>query len=88
MKEKGESMTTAAERKIRREERLLKEEKRKLLLMTVWTGIRFLLATAAAVVISCWLAAVMWDNVEWALTISWAAASIGTGAALFWKAGK
>lgn len=88
MKEKGESMTTAAERKIRREERLLKEEKRKLLLMTVWTGIRFLLATAAAVAISCWLAVVMWDNVEWALNISWAAASIGTGAALFWKAGK
>ena len=81
-------MTTAAERKIRREERLLKEEKRKLLLMTVWTGIRFLLATAATVVISCWLAVVMWDNVEWALTVSWWVACIAVGAALFKKAAK
>ena len=81
-------MTTAAERKMRREERLLKEEKRKLLLMTVWTGIRYLLATIGTVAASWWLAIVMWDNISWAMNISWAAASVGIGAALFWKAGK
>lgn len=81
-------MTTAAERKIRREERLLKEEKRRLLLMSLWTGIRLFLAAVATVAVSGWLAIVMWDHVEWALTVSWAAASVAIGAALLWKAGK
>lgn len=81
-------MTTAEERKIRREERLLKEEKRRLFLMSLWTGIRFLLAAAATIAVSGWLAVVMWDHVEWALTISWVAASVVIGAALFWKAAK
>lgn len=84
----GENMTTAEERKARREERLLKEEKRRLLMMSLWTGIRFLLAILAMVAVSGWLAVVMWDHVEWAMTISWAAASVVIGAALLWKAGK
>ena len=35
--------------------------------------------TAAAM----WLAVVMWDNAEWALTVSWWVACIAVGAALF-----
>lgn len=81
-------MTTAEERKIRREERLLKEEKRKIFLLALWTGIRFVLAILAMVAVSGWLAIVMWDHVEWAMTISWAAASVAIGAVLLWKAGK
>ena len=81
-------MTTAQERKARREERLLKEEKRKLLLLAVWTGIRFLLAAVATVAVSGWLAIVMWDHVEWALTVSWIVASAIIGAVLFHEAAK
>lgn len=79
---------TAAERKARREERLMKEEKRRYIFLSIWTVLKFAGAGMVAGVVAMWLAVVMWDNVEWALTISWAAASIGIGAALFWKAGK
>ena len=76
-------MTTAAERKAKREERLMKEEKRRMFLMGVWTMIRFFLAGAAMAAAAMWLAVVMWDNVEWALTISWIVASATIGAVLF-----
>lgn len=81
-------MTTAEERKARREERLMKEEKRRMFLMGAWTMIRFFLAGAAMAAIAMWLAVVMWDNVEWSLTVSWWVACISVGAVLFKKAAK
>lgn len=81
-------MTTAAERKARREERLMKEEKRRYIFLSIWTVLKFAGAGMVAGVVAMWLAVVMWDNVEWALTVSWLVASVTIGAVLFWKAGK
>lgn len=81
-------MTTAAERKARREERLMKEEKRKYIFLSIWTVLKYSGAIAATVAVAMWLAVVMWDNAEWALTVSWWVACIAVGAALFKKAAK
>lgn len=79
---------TAAERKARREERLMKEEKRRYIFLSIWTVLKFAGAGMVAGVVAMWLAVVMWDNVEWALTVSWLVACIAVGAALFKKAAK
>lgn len=79
-------MTTVAERKVRREERLLKEAKREVYLMALWTGLKYIGATVGAIAAAAWLAVVMWDHPEWALTISWGLASLAIGAVLFKKA--
>ena len=81
-------MTTAEERKTRREERLRKEMLRQKMCLALWSMLKYIGAVAGMMAASIWLAVVMWDHVEWALTVSWAAASVGTGAALLWKAGK
>lgn len=81
-------MTTAEERKARREERLLKEAKRRYIFLSIWTVLRFAGAIAAMVAVAMWLAVVMWDYMEWSLTISWLAASITIGAMLFKSAAK
>lgn len=79
-------MTTAAERKARREERLMKEEKRRYIFLSIWTVMKYAGAIAAMTAYAMWLAVVMWDNVEWSLTVSWLVACIAVGAALFKKA--
>lgn len=81
-------MTTAEERKARREERLLKEAKRRYIFLSIWTVLKYAGAIAAMVAVAMWLAVVMWDNVEWALTISWIVASATVGAVLFKSAAK
>ena len=81
-------MTTAAERKARREERLLKEAKREVILMAIWTGLKYIGATAGTIAAAIWLALVIQENPEWALTISWWAACLTIGALLFKKAAK
>lgn len=81
-------MTTAMERKIRREERRLKEEKRRAILFAIWAGLKYAGAAAGAILASTWLAIAMWDNAEWALNISWGVASLVIGAALFYKVRK
>ena len=81
-------MTTAAERKARREARLLKEEKRKMILMAMWTCLKYIGAIAGTIAAAWWLAVVMWDYKEWALNISWGLASLAIGAALLYKAAK
>lgn len=81
-------MTTAAERKARREERLLKEAKREMVLSVVWTGLKYIGAAAGTIVAAIWLALVMQENPEWASSISWGLGSIGIGAFLFYKAAK
>lgn len=81
-------MTTAAERKARREERLLKEAKREVILMAIWTGIRYIGAFAGFVAFAMWLAVTMQENEAWAITTSWAAVSLIVGAFLFKKATK
>lgn len=78
-------MTTAEERKERREKRLAKEAMRRYIFLSIRTVAGYLLATAGTVAASIWLAIVMWDNVEWALTMSWLVASIGIGAVLFMR---
>lgn len=79
-------MTTAMERKARREARRLKEEKRRMVLSIIWTGMKYAGAALGAFTAALWLAIVMWDNPDWALTISWVAASLAIGAVLFCKA--
>lgn len=85
-------MTTAAERKARREERMAKEEKREMFLQSVRTGIRYTMRYALAMIgtaaAAAWLAVVIWDNPQWALNISWGLASLAVGAFLFYKADK
>jgi len=81
-------MTTATERKARREERLRKEELREKMLLGIWTMLKYLGAGIGTGAAAMWLAVVMWDHVEWALTISWVVASVGIGAALFREAEK
>lgn len=81
-------MTTAMERQIRREERRLKEEKKRTVLFAIWTGLKYAGAAVGSILASTWLAIVMWDNVEWALNISWGVASLAAGAVLFYKAQK
>ena len=81
-------MTTAAERKARREERLMKEAKRRYIFLSIWTVLKCAGAGMAAGAAAMWLAVVMWDNVEWALTISWIVASATIGAVLFKSAAK
>lgn len=76
-------MATAMERKARHEERRLKEEKRRCILLSIWTALKYAGAGVAAGVVSTWLAVVMWDHSDWALTISWVVASVTIGAALF-----
>ena len=76
-------MTTAEERKARREERLMKESKRRYIILSIWTVLKYAGAIAAMAAAAMWLAVVMWDNVEWALTISWIVASATIGAVLF-----
>lgn len=81
-------MTTAEERKARREERLMKEAKRRYIFMSIWTVLKYACAIAATGAVAMWLAVVMWDNVEWALTVSWWVACIAVGTALFKMAAK
>lgn len=81
-------MTTAAERKARREARLLKEAKREMILMAAWTCLKYIGAIAGTIAAAWWLAVVMWDYQEWALNISWGLASLSIGAFLFYKAAK
>lgn len=81
-------MTTAEERKARREERLMKEAKRRYIIMSIWTVLKYAGAIAAMVAAAMWLAVVMWDYAEWALTISWIIASVTIGAVLFKSAAK
>lgn len=81
-------MTTAAERKARREARLLKEAKRKMFLMVIWTSLKYVGAVVGFVAAAMWLAVVMWDYQEWALNISWGLASLAIGTVLLYKAAK
>lgn len=81
-------MTTAAERKARREARLLKEAKKEMLLQAAWTGLKYIGAVVGMIAAAWWLAVVMWDNKEWALNISWGLASLAIGAALLHKVAK
>lgn len=81
-------ITTAGERKARREKRLLKEAKREMILMAVWTCLKYTGALAGTIVAAWWLAVVMWDYPDWALNISWGLASLAIGAILFKKAAK
>lgn len=81
-------MTTAAERKARREARLLKEAKRKMFLMVIWTSLKYIGAVVGMIAAAWWLAVVMWDYQEWALNISWGLASLAIGTALLYKAAK
>lgn len=81
-------MTTAAERKVRREARLLKEAKKEMVLMAIWTGLKYIGAVVGFIAAAMWLAVVMWDYQEWALTLSWALASLMVGAVLLRKAAK
>ena len=81
-------MTTAAERKARREERLLKEAKKVMLLSAMWTGLKYIGAVVGMIAAAWWLAVVMWDYKEWALNISWGLASLAIGTALLHKAAK
>lgn len=81
-------MTTAEERKARREERLMKEEKRRYIFLSIWTVMKYAGAIAVTGVVAMWLAVVMWDNVEYALTVSWWVACIAVGSALFKMAAK
>ncbi len=81
-------MTTAEERKARREERLMKEAKRRYIFLSIWTVMKYAGAIAAMVAVAMWLAVVMWDHMEWALTISWLVTSITIGAMLFKSAAK
>ncbi len=81
-------MTTAAERKARREERLLKEAKKEMFLQTAWTGLKYIGATAGSIAAAIWLALVIQENPEWANTTSWVLGSLGVGAILFYKAAK
>lgn len=81
-------MTTAMERKARREERRLKEEKRRMVLSFILTCVKYAWAVTGTFLAALWLDIVMWDNLDWALTISWIVATCAIGAALFLKAGK
>lgn len=81
-------MTTAAERKARREERLQKEAKKEMILSAIWTGMKYIGAVVGMIAAAWWLAVVMWDYKEWALNISWGLASLAIGAFLFKKAGE
>lgn len=81
-------MTTATERKARREERLLKEAERKMLLQAAWTGLRYIGAYIGMVVWAIYLALVVQENPEWAKNMCWLVGSLAAGAFLFWKAGK
>lgn len=81
-------MTTAAERKARREERLMKEAKRRYIILSICAVLKYAGAIASMVAAAMWLAVVMWDNVEWALTISWMVASVTIGAVLLKSAAK
>ncbi len=81
-------MTTAAERKARREERLRREELREKMLLAIWAMLKYISAIIGTGAAAIWLAIVMWDHVEWALTISWIVASAAVGALLFQEAAK
>lgn len=81
-------MTTATERKARREERIRREELRKKVLAAIWDVLKLTAAFIGTGAAAIWLAVVMWDHVEWALTISWVVASVAIGAALFHEAEK
>ena len=81
-------MTTAAERKARREARLLKEAKKEMVLMAIWTGLKYIGAIAGTIVAAIWLALMMQENPQWWMDTSWGLASLGVGAFLFYKAAK
>lgn len=81
-------MTTAAERKAKREKRLAKEEKTRKFLAVIRRGIRYFGAGVGFAAAAMWLAVVMWDYPEWALTISWGCFSLVIGAILLQKAAK
>lgn len=81
-------MTTAAERKARREERLQKEAKRERILSVIRTGIRYVGALFSFVVFAMWLAVMVQENPQWWTDTSWGLASLAVGAFLFYKAGK
>lgn len=81
-------MTTAAERKAKREIRLQKEAEREVILLAIWTGLKYIGAGIGAIAAAMWLAVVIWDYPEWAKIISWTVASIAAGAVLFKKAAK
>lgn len=81
-------MTTAAERKARREERLLKEAKKEMFLQTAWTGLKYIGATAGSIAAAWWLALTIQEYPQWAMDISWVFGSLGIGSFLFYKAAK
>ena len=81
-------MTTAAERRARREERLLKEAKREMILSAMWTGLKYIGAFVGTIAAAIWLALAMQENTAWAMETSWFLGSIGIGAFLFHKAAK
>ena len=81
-------MTTAAERKARREERQQKEVKRERILSVIRTGIRYVGALFGFIVFAMWLAVMVQENPQWWTDISWGLASLAVGAFLFHKAGK
>ena len=81
-------MTTAAERKARREARLLKEKKREEALSLIRTGLRYIGALVGFVVFAVWLAVTMQENPQWWMDGSWGVTSLGVGAFLFKKAGE
>lgn len=81
-------MTTAAERKARREARLLKEAKKEMVLMAIWTGLKYIGAIAGTIVAAIWLALMMQENQQWWMDTSWGLASLAIGAALLHKAAK
>ena len=79
---------TAAERKVKREERLQKEAKREKVLSVIWTSIRYIGALLGFVAAAMWLAVTMQENPQWWMDISWGLASLAIGAFLFKKAGE
>ncbi len=81
-------MTTATERKARREERLRREELREKMLLAIWAMLKYISAIIGTGAAAIWLAIVMWEHTEWALTVSWMAASVAIGAMLFREAAK
>lgn len=81
-------MTTATERKARREEQLRREQLRKKVLAAIWEMLKLIAAFVGTKLAAIWLAVVMWDHVEWTLTISWVVATVAIGAVLFHEAEK
>ena len=81
-------MTTAAERKAKREKRRAKEERRKVILSAMCTGLKHIGAFAGTIAAAAWLALAMQENPQWWMEISWGLTSLAIGAFLFHEAAK